>query len=180
MNGDKIMEAIGIIDEELIAEADKKIYKRRISKKVILSLIAALIAFSALGITSFAKAYNASLDEVLYYAFPSVAQSLKPVNLSCEDNGIKMEVISADIKDNEAYIYVSMQDIMGNRIDKSIDLYDSYSLKIPYDQHGTCSKIGYDEETGKAAFLVNINSRGNSIPKGKVTLSMNCFLSGKF
>ena len=111
MNGDKIMEAIGIIDEELIAEADKKIYKRRISKKVILSLIAALIAFSALGITSFAKAYNASLDEVLYYAFPSVAQSLKPVNLSCEDNGIKMEVISADIKDNEAYIYVSMQDI---------------------------------------------------------------------
>lgn len=33
MNGDKIMEAIGIIDEELIAEADKKIYKRRISKK---------------------------------------------------------------------------------------------------------------------------------------------------
>lgn len=180
MNGDKIIEAIGMIDEELIAEADKKSFKKRINKKIALSLIAALVVFSALGITSFAKTYyGASLDEALYMFFPSVAQSLEPVNLSCEDNGIKMEVVSANIKDNKSYIYVSMQDMTDDRIDESIDLYDSYRLKIPGDQHGACTKIGYDEESGKATFLVNINSDDNTIPKGKVTLSIGCFLSQK-
>ena len=180
MNCDKIVDAIGMIDEELITEADKKTFKKHIGRKAIFSLIAALIVFSALGITSFAKTYyGASFDEALYYFFPSVAQSLKPVNLSCEENGIKMEVISADIKGKESYIYVSMQDMEGNRIDKSIDLYDSYSLKIPGDQHGACTKIGYDEETEKATFLVNINSDNNTIPKGKVTLNIGCFLSQK-
>ncbi len=181
MNSDKIIDAIGMINEEFIKDAKNTRKKKIPAKKTIISLIAALIIFSALGITSLAKAYDASLDEVLYYAFPSVAQSLKPVNLSSEDNGIKMEVVSADIKGNEAYIYVSMQDLAGNRIDETIDLYDSYRLKIPFDQHGICTKIGYDEETKKATFLVKINSKGNvTIPKGKVTLNINCFLSRKF
>lgn len=180
MNGDKIIDAIGMIDEELIDEAHKNTFKKRINKKVVLSLIAALVVFSALGITSFAETYyGASLDEALYAFFPSVAQSLKPVNLSCEDNGIKMEVVYADIKDNKSYIYVSMQDMTGDRIDESIDLYDSYHLKIPSDQHGSCTKIGYDEESEKATFLVNINSNDNILPKGKVTFSIGCFLSQK-
>ena len=58
MKSDKIMDAIGMIDEELIAEAQTEVIKRkRISKKVIISLVAALIILFALGITAVAKGW---------------------------------------------------------------------------------------------------------------------------
>ena len=36
--------------------------------------------------------------ELLYMISPSAAQKLKPVRISCEDNGIKMEVAAANIE----------------------------------------------------------------------------------
>ncbi len=178
MNGDKIMDAIGMIDEELIAEAKKHVKKRFGAKKVF-ALVAALIIIFAFGITSFAKVNNADFYDVLYFVFPSVAQRLKPINLSCEDNGIKMEVVSADVKEKEAYIYVSLQDLIGGRIDETVDLYDSYHLRLmfPFSQHGSCNKIGYDKETKTATFLIHIVSDEENLSGKKFTFSMNCFIS---
>ncbi|MBR2639681.1 MAG: hypothetical protein IKD39_03845, partial [Oscillospiraceae bacterium] len=65
MNGDKIMDAIGMIDEELIIEA-REIRKRRLGAKKVLALVAALIILLIFGITSFAREYNPNLDEILY------------------------------------------------------------------------------------------------------------------
>ena len=181
MKSDKIMDAIGMIDEELIAEAQTEVIKRkRISKRVIISLIAALIIFLAFGVTTIAKEFNYNLDRVLYDTFSNIAEILKPVNLSCETNGIKMEVISAKREGKRAYIYISMQDIEGDRIDETIDLYDSIFIRLPSGYSGNCTKIGFDEDTKKATFLITIDRlNGLYIPWKKVSFTVGCFLSGR-
>ncbi len=181
MNCDKIMNAIGMIDEELIEEAQRNIIKKkRINKKIIISLVAVLIILFAFGITAAAKEFNYNLDWVLYDAFSHIAESLKPVNLSCEDNGIRMEVISAKKEGQKAHIYISMQDLEGDRIDETIDLYDSFFIRLPSGYSGNCTKIGFDEETQKATFLISIDrNNGLNIPLNKVSFSVGCFLSGR-
>ena len=42
--------------------------------------------------------------DILYAVSPQTAQGLKPVRMACEDNGIRMEVIAADFRDNKAQI----------------------------------------------------------------------------
>ncbi|MBR3952746.1 MAG: DUF4179 domain-containing protein [Oscillospiraceae bacterium] len=181
IKSDKFMDAVGLIDDELIAEAITETSERKhISKKVIISLVAALIIFFAFGITTAAKEFNFNLDWVLYDTFSYVAERLKPVNLSCEDNGIKMEIISAKKEGKKAYIYISMEDLEGNRIDETIDLYDSVILNLPHGFSGSCTKIGYDESSRKATFLISINqNKGINIPFRKVSFSVGCFLSGR-
>ena len=145
MNGDKIMEAIGMIDDEIIAEAKKPVKKRFGAKKV-LALVAALIIIFAFAVTS-----NAVKPFIrnLFKDTKQFVEMLKPVNVSCISEGIEMKVISANVAGSETYIYISMQDLEGNRIDDSFDLYDSYSISRSFDGYGTCEKVDFDKETGE-------------------------------
>ena len=135
------------------------------------------------GITVSVPVLAATVDPIylmVYRVSPSLAQMLKPVQLSCEDNGIKMEVELAYIYENEAYIVVSMQDLEEERIDQTIDLYDSYRINCPFGSTGSCSRIGYDEETGKATFLITISQWGDQkIGGDKITFHVREFLSHK-
>ena len=54
--------------------------------------------------------------DILYAVSPQTAQGLKPVRMACEDNGIRMEVIAADFRDNKAQILISMQDLAGDKL----------------------------------------------------------------
>ena len=117
MNGDKIMNAIGMIDEELVAEAKNPV-KKRFGTKNVLALVAALIIIFAFAVTS-----NAVKPFIrnLFKDTKQFVEILKPVNVSCISEGIKMEVVSANVAGNEAYIYISMQDLEGDRISSSFD-----------------------------------------------------------
>ncbi|MBP1568831.1 MAG: hypothetical protein J6A12_00355, partial [Oscillospiraceae bacterium] len=176
MNGDKIMEAIGMIDDEIIAEAKKPVKKRFGAKKV-LALVAALIIIFAFAVTS-----NAVKPFIrnLFKDTKQFVEMLKPVNVSCISEGIEMKVISANVAGSETYIYISMQDLEGNRIDDSFDLYDSYSISRSFDGYGTCEKVDFDKETGIITFLVTVGSNnGKNIKNGKITFSVKESLGGK-
>ena len=80
--------------------------------------------------------------------------------MSCEDDGIKMEVISAYINADKADIYISMQDMTDERIDETTDLFDSYSINRPFSSSATCERMSYDEETKTATFLISITQWG--------------------
>ncbi len=180
MKTDKLIDAIGQIDENKIRDAKVVLGKiKMLSFKRVIALVAVII----LCITISVPVLAATVDPVylmLYRVSPSLAQMLKPVQLSCEDNGIKMEVESAYIHENEANIVVSMQDLEGNRIDQTIDLYDSYRINRPFDSTGSCRRLDYDEETGKATFLITISQWGNKdIGGDKITLYVREFLSHK-
>lgn len=182
MKNDKLIDSIGMISDEKILNAKNttvKIYKFSIKKAI--ALIAAIILCLTASVPVLAAATEIEpIYNAIYRISPSLAQKLKPVKMTCEDQGIRMEVESAYIHDNEANIVVSMQDVEENRVDKTMDLYDSYRINRPFSSTGTCSSLNYDEETGKATFLIKISQWGNEKISGeKITFSVREFLSNK-
>lgn len=118
--------------------------------------------------------------EFLYAVSPTAAQLFKPVRLACEDNGIRMEVLSTYIHESTAEIYVSIQDLAGNRIDETTDLFDSYTINTPFSCTSSCSNISYDKENKTATFLIRIEQWGTKQIEGdKITFMIRSFLSNK-
>lgn len=118
--------------------------------------------------------------QMIYMVSPAAAQFFMPVQKSDEDNGINMEVVSAFIHGNMAEIYVSMQDLTGDRIDGTTDLYDSYSINRPFDSSAYCERVAFDENTKTATFLIIIEEWGEKdIAGDKITFSVKEFLSHK-
>ena len=68
--------------------------------------------------------------EVLYAISPAIAQKLKPVNVSCEDNGIRMKVMAVDVEGANVKILVSMQDLVGERLQADADLLNKTHVLI--------------------------------------------------
>ena len=65
--------------------------------------------------------------EALEVNFPGVADKLKPVNLSCEKQGIRMNVISALVEGNESWVVYSLQDLEGDRLGRQPTMDDDLS-----------------------------------------------------
>lgn len=57
------------------------------------------------------------------------------------------------VQGDRADIYISMQDLTGDRIDETMDLFDSYQINRPFDSSGACRLAGYDAQQKAAAFL---------------------------
>lgn len=148
-------------------------------EKMVASVVVIIgLSFSSLVIAT--SAGNMTAYDVLYTLYPNIAVKLLPVNVCCEDEGIRMEVEGVSVEDDCAYVYISMQDLQGKRIDESIDLFDSYSIHTNADQIGGCSLVNFDEENRKATFLITVQHMdGTSIEGECVTFSVSKFLTGK-
>lgn len=160
------------------AAAQKTAKKRPRAYRAGLAIAAVLLVFIA-AMPSLA-ANISPIGELMRYIAPEIAQYFTPVQKSCEDNGIRMEVVSAYIHENVAEIYITMTDLIGDRIDESMDLYDSYAIQRPFDSSATCRQVGYDEESKTATFLIEISQwDGRDIEGDKITFSIREFLSHK-
>ncbi|MBR1751229.1 MAG: hypothetical protein IJ740_10195 [Ruminococcus sp.] len=180
MKAETFINAVGLIDDRhLIINTEKKNTIHHKWKRIAVSLVAAvalvflpLPALTAFGVD---RAYT-----ILYQIAPSVAQTFKPVQKTCEDNGIEMTVISAECSGGEASVYLAMHDTTGACPYGEWDLYDSYSINAPRDMVGHCSFSEYDADTHTAYFVVHLETMDTSpIPKGKVTFSVHEMLLGK-
>ena len=180
MNTDMLIDAIGMIDERKIKDAKSftvKSIKKSLGKAA--SLAAAILLCFTLSISALAATVD-PVYQALFNISPGVAQTLKPVKLSCENQGIRMEVLSAAIYENEAVINISLQDLTDNRIDETTDLFDSYSINRPFDSAASCTFVSFDEGTGMATFLIHISQLDNEKIEGdKITFSFTEFLSQK-
>lgn len=137
-----------------------------------------LISVSSLSIAT--AAGNITAYDMLYSVFPEAAVRLVPVNISCVDQDIRMEVEAVSVEGDQAEIYISMQDLAKDRIDETIDLFDSESIHVGADLMGTCSLIDYDADNRKAAFLVEMQRMDGKRIEGKeVEFRVSKFLSGK-
>lgn len=153
MRADPLLDAIGMIDGATIQAARTYTVKRRPYRRYA-ALAAAAVLCVLLTVPALAFAGVAPAYEVLYAISPAIAQTLKPVQLSCEDNGIRMEVISAAVQGNRADIYISIQDLTGDRIDETVDLFDSYQINRSFDGSATCQLASYDAQRKEATFLI--------------------------
>ncbi len=121
-----------------------------------------------------------AIYHLMYLVSPDVAQFFAPVQKAYEDNGIRMEVVSAYIHDSTAEIYVTLQDLTSDRIDETTDLFDSYSINRAFDSAATCQLVGYEKETKTATFLIRLTEWGNQdIAGSKLTFSIREFISRK-
>ena len=178
MNTDHLLDAIGDISDKYIDEARQTRIIKKHSFKPFAIAAAAVLCIAAplpLGVAAGSEnAYN-----TLYMFAPSVAQTFKPVEESCVDQGIRMEVISADLSDGKVSVCLSIQDIEDDRIDETIDLY-SYFTNMPFDGVGHCSFSEFDPVTKTAYFVVHIERMdGRAIKSGKTTFSVSQLLTNK-
>ena len=179
--------AISNIDEKYIVEAAEYIesekgnqYKKTRTVRRIAACFIAVIILSMPTLAIATAAGNITAYDILYSLYPEIAKRLTPINLSCVDNGIKMEVEAVDIENDMANIYISMKDLEGNRIDETMDLFDSYYIISSSDSIATCSRIDYSAEEKKATFLIQQQQMyGKKITGKKLTFGVTEFLSGK-
>lgn len=179
MNAKLFSEAMSEVNDKYYEEAENYQHKKRGWTKwgtlAACLLLAFIMSVPALAAADFDPAYN-----LLYTISPTIAQKLKPVRVSCEDNGIEFEVISAYVEGNEANIFVSVQDLEGDRIDETTDLFDSYRINTPFDCSSSCKNISYDTETKTATFLISISQRNEQDIIGeKITFRARELLSNK-
>ncbi len=153
--------------------------KRRCRLRPRAAVAAAVLACVLLATPVMAAAVE-PFRAALYAVSPATAQYFTPVQKSCEDNGIRMEVVASYIHGDTAELYVTMQDLAGDRIDETIDLFDSCDILCPYDSSATCALVDYEEATRTATFLVTITEWGNhKIEGSKITFTVREFLSHK-
>ncbi len=144
------------------------------------AIIPAIFVILILTVTPVLAANVPVIYKLMHLVSPAVAQFFTPVQISCVDNSIKMEVVSAYIHDDTAEIYITMQDLTGDRIDETTDLYDCYSINPPFSSTATCQRIGYDEKTKKVTFLISITELGAKKLLGdKISFSVRKFISDK-
>ena len=145
--------------------------------KIILAVAAALACAS----TAVAANQEAVL-RVLYQIAPGMAEYLQPVGQVCEDQGVKLEVVSADVEGSTAKVYLSLTDTTGSLFgDAAPDLYDSWHLDYPRWGRAAplscgCSTVDCDPSTHTATYLHQINDLGGDIPAGAFEFSFNKLL----
>lgn len=172
-------------DPKLILQTSQKINNAALLPKksrTYRPLFAAVATLLCLSMTVSAAAnFSPSVYNLMQDVSPEVAQFFSPVRKSCENNGIQMEVISAYIHEGTAEVYISMQDLTGDRIDETIDLFDSYDIRSHFDIIGHCERIGYDADSKTATFLVTVTQHTNgkevNLKGRKIKFSVKSFLS---
>lgn len=127
-----------------------------------------------------AAAHFPSVYRLMYQISPEVAQFFLPVQEADESDGIRMEVVSTYIHEDTVEVYLTLQDLTGDRLDGTTDLYDSYFIHTPFDCSSTCELLEYEEATKTATFLICITQWGDQeIVGDKITFGIRGFVSHK-
>jgi hypothetical protein len=130
-------------------------------KKISFAFILAIVLMIACAATALAGAVNENFNAWLYRIWPEAATTLMPVNMSCENSGIRMEIISAVADGKELYITYSLEDLEGDRlnIENSPVMYvesaSNYLWEASFEQPMK------DEATGKVIFGEHFQYQGN-------------------
>lgn len=162
---------------ERLSQATSRRHPSRWSRPAAAVLAAALSLSLTMPVLA---AHVEPVYDLMYLVAPAMAQSFQPVQLADEDNGVRMEVVSARIQRDTAQIYLTLQDLEGDRVDETTDLYDSYTIRTPYDTTGHCELAGYEADSHTATFLVTLTHlEGQAMPGDKITFSLREFLSHK-
>ena len=123
---------------------EEKNVKNRISFGLI-GVIALLIILMATALAATSDAVNHWLSQW----WPEAAEAFRPVNLSCEDQGIRMEVISAVTDGSVLYVNCSLEDLEGDRLGNNADACIRTELDNFPGSTGSIPPSYYDAETGK-------------------------------
>lgn len=103
-------------------------------------------------------------------------QILTPLELSSESNGIKMTLIASLSDNNTNIMYIALQDLIQERIDESIDL---YNFSVSGYNTFNSQLLHYNKDTKTAIIKILANGGKNNIFNKNVKLTISSFLSNK-
>ena len=136
---------------------EQPVMKKKISFAFILAMIL-LLAFAA---TAIAGSVNEDFNAWLYRIWPEAATTLMPVDMSCENNGIRLEIISAVADGEELYITYSMEDLVKDRLNTECSPVMYVDDARNYDWESSFEQPIRDEATGKIIFGEHFTYHGN-------------------
>ncbi|MBR2660316.1 MAG: DUF4179 domain-containing protein [Clostridia bacterium] len=137
-------------------------------------LVCALVI--VMGITTALAATVEDVNTLLYKCWPEAAEFLMPLNVSCEDQGIRMEVLSAAAGRRNALVTFSLQDLEGDRINEYTRAEISLEqLFVGFSEtESGIVQLSWDPETKTAVYAQDIKTNGISMPGGAhPTLAVN-------
>jgi len=144
------------VEEAADFQAKEKPAKKHFTLRKAVAAFAMIVLVFAISVPTLAVINFEPAYDLLYLLSPTIAQQLKPVQMSCEDNGIKFEVISANVEGDEATIFVSVQDLEGERIDGTTMLIPGFSPDAFSEAQIVCRNISYASKARTATFLITI------------------------
>lgn len=167
--GDKLIEST-------LAAAQPE--KKRASMPRLMKAVPVVAMLLALTLATPALAASVpAINEMLYLIAPDAALHFRPVNLSCTDNGVTVELMAVYVYESVAQMYIS---VTGDMIDETVDLFDSYTLDTRKDASAHCELEAYLPESNTAVFFIEyFHMDGAPIDGQKLTFSMTKLLTGK-
>ena len=117
MNGKELLQSMSEIENDLIIQSEFEFHQKKkiihVKRRIAIAACLCLCLCGTVPILAFAG--NDFAHELLYSISPSIAQKLKPINVSCEDNGIEMTVVAAEVNGEKTTILLSMHDKIAKR-----------------------------------------------------------------
>lgn len=160
---------------DIASNVERKINKQKSPMKLKKAVSVAIVCICLVVSVGVMAVTIPSFNNLLSIISPDIALMLQPIEASCEDNGIKMEVLGAMNDDEMAVIYITMKDLEEDRIDETLDIYD-------YDLMGTnisnCQIVHYDETTKTATLRMQANG-GKKLNGKKASFQVESFLVDK-
>ncbi len=144
-------------------KSKKGLFRLWIAAALIFCLFTGAVAFGVIDLTSLIDLVGGR-----------IGTQLQPIGLISEHEGIRMKTLAAMNDDDMVYIYLTLTDLWGERIDETLDIYDYFVSQAPA---LNCQVINYDENS-KTATLRMSGSGGKELTGRKITVSINSFLSG--
>lgn len=169
---DKQLSGIAVheqLEKRIIALPKARQKARQRSMAAIVACGLLLIALPVLAATS--PGFQALLSQV----GDKIAGMLQPIELVCESNGIRMEVVAAMNDDSKAAVYITLRDVTGDRLEGNIDL---YNYGISRTGMSFTNGAQYDEATRTATLRI-LAYGGDQLNGRKVTFSLQSFLVGR-
>ena len=182
--------------EHLVLQTVSDVQERKY-RKVVRLCTAALVAVAFMLLMALSLPVLAMTNTgytLLYSVSSETAQFFRPIKLSDEDLGIRVEVESIRLVDDTIQIYLAFQDLEGNRIDESIELDGNWGVtpSAPRVFKSDISMaaysetfLGYDTETKTARYPTQVentstpaicsrSTSGDSLPDIPKTALNNC------
>ena len=102
---------------------------------------------------------------------PDVAVRFKPILESCTKDGIRMEVVAASVHGATVEVYISFEDLQGDRVDEHLrtdgEELLGKSLFLSGSWGGSIGEFAYDAESGRAIMVMERNYRFWSALRGR-------------
>ena len=152
------------LPQRVIAQAKgEEPMKKRISFSVII-----IVAVLLIGTMTALAASVEDINAMLYKLWPEAARALRPLNLSDEGSGIRLDIISASLTDDQLLITYSLTDLEGDRLSEETEL-DPYAYNPTIDSKYSSNRLlYYDAENHQAVFASYWEYLPVSLPEGVV------------